>query len=101
MNKFINFREGQIHVTSYRRPEGQLTTLDDLITCAVCAVEGSSDGYLTADFSADALCKHPKACEFLNRYGVNCGTRRGGTVMVLDWDSFIVWADNTVMLDIA
>ena len=99
MNKFINFREGQIHVTSYRRPEGQLTTLDDLITCAV---EGSSDGYLTADFSADALCKHPKACEFLNRYGVNCGTRRGGTmVLVLDWDSFTVRADNTVMLDIA
>ena len=98
MNKFINFREGQIHVTSYRRPEGQLTTLDDLITCAI---EGSDD-YLTADFSAEALCKHPKACEFLNRYGVNCGTRRGGIVMVLDWDSFIVvCADNTVMLDIA
>ena len=98
MHKFINFHEGQIHVTSYRRPEGQLTSLDDLITCAV---EGS-DGYLTADFSAAALCKHPKACEFLNRYGVNCGTRRGGTVMVLDWDSFIVVrADNTVVLDIA
>ena len=99
MNKFINFHNGQIHVTSYRRPEGQLTTLDDLITCAI---EGSSDGYLTADFSVDALCKHPNACEFLNRYGVNCGTRRGGTVMVLDWDSFIVVrADNTVVLDIA
>ena len=98
MHKFINYREGQIHVTSYRRPEGQLTTLDDLITCAV---EGSDD-YLTADFSADALCKHPEAYEFLNRYGVNCGTRRGGTVMVLDWDSFIVVrADNTVVLDIA
>ena len=98
MNKFINFREGQIHVTSYRRPEGQLTTFDDLITCAI---EGSDD-YLTADFSADALCKHPRACEFLNRYAVNCGTRRGGTVMVLDWDAFIVVrADNTVMLDIA
>ena len=98
MHKFINFREGQIHVTSYRRPEGQLTTLDDLITCAI---EGS-DGYLTADFSAAALCKHAKACEFLNRYGVNCGTRHGGTVMVLDWDSFIVVrADNTVVLDIA
>ena len=97
MHKFINFHEGQIHVTSYRRPEGQLTTLDDLITCAV---EGS-DGYLVAGFSADALCKHPRACEFLNRYGVNCGTRRDGTVMVLDWDSFIVCADNTVMLDIA
>ena len=98
MHKFINFREGQIHVTSYRRPEGQLTTFDDLITCAI---EGSDD-YLTADFSAEALCKHPKACEFLNRYGVNCGTRRGGIVMVLDWDAFIVVrADNTVMLDIA
>ena len=98
MHKFINFREGQIHVTSYRRPEGQLTTLDDLITCAI---EGS-DGYLTADFSAAELCKHPHACEFLNRYGVNCGTRRGGIVMVLDWDAFIVVrADNTVMLDIA
>ena len=99
MHKFINFREGQIHVTSYRRPDAQLTTLDDLITCAI---EGSSDGYLTADFSADALCKHPAACEFLTRYGVNCGTRHGGIVMVLDWDSFIVVrADNTVMLDIA
>ena len=97
MHKFINFREGQIHVTSYRRPEGQLTTLDDLITCAV---EGSDD-YLVADFSAGALCKHPKACEFLNRYGVNCGTRRDGTVMVLDWDAFVIAADNTVTVDIA
>ena len=98
MHKFINFHEGRIHVTSYRRPGGQLTTLDDLITCAI---EGSDD-YLTADFSAEALCKHPNACEFLNRYGVNCGSRRGGIVMVLDWDSFIVVrADNTVMLDIA
>ena len=97
MHKFINFHEGQIHVTSYRRPEGQLTTIDDLITCAV---EGSDD-YLVADFSAGALCKHPRACEFLNRYGVNCGTSTAGTVMVLDWDSFIVCADNTVMLDIA
>ena len=98
MHKFINFREGQIHVTSYRRPEGQLTTLDDLITCAI---EGSDD-YLTADFSAEALCKHPRACEFLTQYGIKCGSRRGGIVMVLDWDSFIVVrADNTVMLDIA
>ena len=98
MHKFINFHNGRVNVTSYRRPEGQLTTLDDLITCAI---EGSDD-YLTADFSAAALCKHPRACEFLNRYGVNCGTRRGGIVMVLDWDSFIVVrADNTVMLDIA
>ena len=35
MNKFINIRNGQISVTSYRHPEGQVTTLDDLITCAV------------------------------------------------------------------
>ena len=97
MHKFINFREGQIHVTSYRRPEGQLTSLDDLITCAV---EGSDD-YLTADFSADALCKHAKACEFLNRYGVNCGIRREGTLVVLDWDAFVIHSDNTVVVDIA
>ena len=97
MHKFINFHSGRVNVTSYRRPEGQLTSLDDLITCAV---EGS-DGYLTADFSADALCKHPEAHAFLNRYGVKCGSRHGGTVMVLDWDSFIIRADNTVVLDIA
>ena len=97
MHKFINFHNGRVNVTSYRRPEGQLTTLDDLITCAV---EGS-DGYLTASFDTDELCAHPEAHAFLNRYGVNCGTRRGGTVMVLDWDSFIIRADNTVVLDIA
>ena len=97
MHKFINFHNGRVNVTSYRRPEGQLTTLADLITCAVAG----SDGYLTADFSADALCKHPEAHAFLNRYGVNCGTRHGGNVMVLDWDSFIIRADNTVVLDIA
>ena len=97
MHKFINFHNGRITVTSYRRPDHQLTSLDDLITCAV---EGS-DGYLTADFSADALCKHPEAHAFLNRYGVKCGSRHGGTVMVLDWDSFITRADNTVVLDIA
>ena len=94
MNKFINLRNGRISAASYRLPECRETTLDDLITCAI---EGSDD-YLTADFSADALCKHPLACEFLNRYGVNCGTRRGGgTVMVLDWDSFCIRADNTVV----
>ena len=97
MHKFINFREGQIHVTSYRRPEGQLTTLDDLITCAV---EGSDD-YLTADFSADALCKHPEACAFLTKYGVMCGSRREGTLVVLDWDAFVIHSDNTVVVDIA
>ena len=97
MHKFINFRNGQIHVTSYRRPDHQLTTLDDLITCAI---EGS-DGYLTASFDTDELCKHPRACEFLTQYGIKCGSRHGGIVMVLDWDSFIIRADNTVMLDIA
>ncbi len=97
MHKFINFHEGRIHVTSYRRPDHQLTTLDDLITCAIA---GSGD-YLTASFDTDELCKHPEAHAFLNRYGVKCGSRRGGTVMVLDWDSFIIRADNTVVLDIA
>ena len=67
MNKFINFRDGRINVTSYRYPDHQVTTLTDLITCAV---EGSDD-YLTADFSADELCKHPKAYDFLKRYGVD------------------------------
>ena len=97
MNKFINLRNGRINVTSYRYPDHQATTLDDFITCAV---EGSSD-YLTADFSADALCKHPKACDFLNQYGIKCGSRRGGTVVVLDWDAFIILSDNTVVVDIA
>ena len=99
MNKFINFRDGRITITSYRRPEGQVTTLDDLITCAV---SGSGD-YLTASFDAAELCAHPEAGEFLNRYGVKCGSRRGGTgtVMVLDWDAFVVFADNTVLIDIA
>ena len=92
MNKFINFRNGRINVTSYRYTDHQVTTLDDLISCAV---EGSDD-YLTADFSADELCKHPEACEFLNRYGVKCGNR-----IVLDWDSFVVFADNTVVVDFA
>ena len=55
MNKFINLRKGKISVASYRFPECQATTLDDLITCAI---EGSDD-YLTASFDADELCKHP------------------------------------------
>ena len=96
MNKFINLRNGRINVTSYRYPDHQLTTLDDLITCAVAG----SDDYLTADFSADALCKHPEAGEFLTQHGVKCGTRRhGGVVMVLDWDAFVLLADNTVVVD--
>lgn len=97
MNKFINLRNGRINVTSYRYTDHQVTTLTDFITCAV---EGSAD-YLTADFSADALCKHPEAHEFLHRYGVKCGTRRGGTVMVLDWDAFVVRTDNIVVVDVA
>ena len=97
MHKFINFRNGRITVTSYRHTDHQVTSLDDLITCAIAG----SDDYLTASFDTDELCKHPEAHAFLNRYGVNCGTRHGGTVMVLDWDSFIIRADNTVVLDIA
>ena len=97
MNKFINFRDGRINVTSYRYTDHQVTTLDDLITCAV---EGSDD-YLTAAFDADELCKHPSACEFLTTHGVTCGSRHGGAVVVLDWDAFVVRTDNTVVLDIA
>ena len=97
MNKFINLRNGRINVTSYRYTDHQVTTLDDLVTCAV---EGSDD-YLTADFDAGELCKHPKACEFLTKYGVMCGSRRGGAVVVLDCDAFVVRTDNTVVLDIA
>ena len=43
----------------------------------------------------------PKAYDFLNQYGIKCGTRHGGTVFVLDWDAFVVFADNTVVVDIA
>lgn len=92
MNKFINFRNGKINVTSYCYPDHQLTTLDDLITCAI---EGSDD-YLTASFDADELCAHPAACAFLNQYGVKCGSR-----LVLDWDAFVILSDNTVMVDVA
>ena len=97
MNKFINLRNGRINVTSYRVADHKATTLTDLITCAV---EGSDD-YLTADFSAEELCGHPKACDFLTQHAVKCGIRRGGTVMVLDWDAFLLLADNTVVVDIA
>ena len=95
MNKFINLRNGRINVTSYRYADHQTTTLDDFITCAVL---GSGD-YLTASFTTGELCQHPRAGEFLNRYGVKCGTRRGGTVVVLDWDAFIILSDNTVVVD--
>lgn len=97
MNKFINLRDGRIDISSYRYADHQVTTLDDLITCAIM---GSAD-CLTASFDADALCAHPEACAFLNQYGVKCGTRRGGVVVVIDWDSFVVFADNTVLVDIA
>lgn len=95
MNKFINLRDGRIDISSYRYADHQVTTLDDLINNAV---EGKGD-YLTASFDANALCAHPEAHEFLNRYGVKCGTRRGGVVVVIDWDSFLVFADNTVVVD--
>ena len=95
MNKFINLRNGRINVTSYRYADHTATTLDDLIACAV----SGSDDYLTADFSADALCKHPEAYDFLNQYGIKCGSRRGGTVVVLDWDAFVILSDNTVVVD--
>ena len=97
MNKFINLRNGRINVTSYRVADHKATTLTDLITCAV---EGSDD-YLTADFDTGELCKHPRAGAFLNQYGIKCGSRRGGTVVVLDWDAFIILSDNTVVVDIA
>lgn len=98
MNKFINFRDGRITITSYRRPDHQVTTLDDLITCAI---EEGSDNYLTADFDADELCAHPDAYDFLNRYGVTCGSCGGAVVVVLDWDAFVLRTDNTVVVDIA
>ena len=98
MNKFINLRNGRINVTSYRYNDHKATTLGDFITCAV---EGSSDN-LTADFTTDELCKHPRAGEFLNQYGVKCGSRRhGGTVFVLDWDAFMILNGDTVVVDIA
>ena len=95
MNKFINFRNGHITVTSYRHADHQVTTLDDLIACAVA---GEGD-YLTADFDAEELCKHPEACAFLTKYGASCGNHRGGEVVVLDWVVFVVYADNTVVVD--
>lgn len=95
MNKFINIRDGRINVSSYRYDDYRATTLEDFISCAV---EGLGD-YLTADFSTNALCAHPEAGEFLKRYGVRCGTHRGGEVVVLDWDAFILFNDNTVMMD--
>ena len=95
MNKFINLRNGRINVTSYRYPDHQATTLDDLITNAV---EGTG-AYLTASFTTGELCKHPEAGEFLNQHGIKCGSRQGGTVMLLDWDAFIILSDNTVVVD--
>ena len=95
MHKFINFHNKRISVTSYRYTDHKMTTLDDLVSCAV----DGSDDYLTASFDADELCKHPCACDFLTKYGVTCGNRRGGEVVVLDWDSFVLYADNTVMVD--
>ena len=89
MNKFINLRNGRINVTSYRYTDHQATTLDDLITNAV---SGSGD-YLTASFTPAELCAHPDAYEFLTQYGVKLGNR-----IVLDWDSFAILTDNTVII---
>ena len=94
MNKFINLRNGRVNVTSYRYADHKATTLEDLITCAIMG----SDDYLTADFTTDELCKHPRAGEFLTQHGINCGTRHGGTVFVLDWDAFVILSDNTVVV---
>ena len=96
MNKFINLHDGRISVTSYRFPDCLETTLDDLITCAV---EGSSD-YLTADFDADELCEHHCAYDFLNQYGVKCGSLCRGTetLFALTEEQFMVLNDNTVVV---
>ena len=91
MNKFINLQDGRVNVASYRLPDCQVTALTDLISRAV---EGSDD-YLTASFGADELCKHPAACEFLERYGVKWGSR-----VALADEAFAVQG-NTVVVDIA
>lgn len=70
MNKFMNLQNGKISVTTYRPCDCQATTLDDLITHAVTGL----DDYLTASFDADELCAHPRAYDFLNEYGVKCGS---------------------------
>lgn len=89
MHKFINLRDGRIDISSYRYTDHQVTTLDDLITNAV---EGKGD-YLTADFSAEELCAHPAAYDFLNRYGVKCGSQ-----VVFADEEFAVLTDNTVVV---
>ena len=95
MNKFINLRNGRINVTSYRYADHKATTLDDLITCAV---EGSSDN-LTADFDADELCEHPCAYDFLNQYGIKCGSRPGDIeILLLSDEEFAILNDNTVVV---
>ena len=95
MNKFINIRDGRAYIASYRHTNCLETTLDDLITCAV---EGSSD-YLTADFDTGELCKHPEACAFLNQYGIKCGSRPGGTeILLLSDEEFAILNDNTVVI---
>ena len=95
MNKFINIRDGRAYITSYRHTNCLETTLDDLITCAV---EGSSDN-LTADFDADELCEHPCAYDFLNQYGIKCGSRHEGTeILLLSAEEFVILSDNTVVV---
>ena len=95
MNKFINIRDGRAYIASYRHTNCLETTLDDLITQTVT---GSED-YLTADFDADELCEHPCAHDFLNQYGIKCGSRPGGTeILLLSDEEFAVLTDNTVVI---
>jgi hypothetical protein len=99
MNKFINFRDGRVNVTSYRYTDHQVTTLTDLITCAVAG----SDNYLTAIFDADELCNHPDAYSFLAQYGVKCGSqhlRHNGTELffMLTEEEFKVFTNNNTVV---
>ena len=90
MNKFINIRDGKISDTSYRPVDCQATTLDDLIAHAVAG----TDDYLTASFSADELCKHPQAYDFLDEYGVKCGSHyefAGENFVILPYSVVVGW----------
>ena len=94
MKKFINIRDGRLHATNYRFPDCLTTTFGDLITDAVAGM----DNYLTADFDADELCKHPDAYYFITQYGVRCGSRRKGTEPLFEFADvdFAILTNNTV-----
>ena len=89
MNKFINIRSGKISDTSYRPVDCQATTLDDLMQHAVAG----TDDYLTASFDAGELCKHPHAYDFLNEYGVKCGSH-----YEFAGENFVILPTNTVVV---